>query len=209
MSDIRLLIADDHAVIRTGLKYLLSGHFKRIHVDEASDCADLRHRLVTYGYTHLILDLQLGDCNSIDLIPAVRIEHPDLVIMVYTMSPESIYGRRLIQSGVLSFLSKQANEETVIRALELFMERRPYMSEDLRQAMRTSNASGTNPFDDLSEREMEVMRHLLQGRRVKEISNRMDLRMSTVATYKVRIFEKLGIDNLSDLHRLADAFKLV
>lgn len=209
---VRLLIADDHAVIRTGLKYLLSRQFRDIDVREATDCADLRAKLAESAFTHLVLDLQLGDCNSIDIIPALRAVHPDLAIMVYTMSPEAIYGRRLLQSGVLSFVSKQANEETVMRALDLFLQGRPYISEELRQAVKFESGKGDNapnPFDELSEREMAVMRHLLQGMRVKEISNRMDLKMSTVATYKVRIFEKLGIDNLADLHRLADAFKLV
>lgn len=212
MSHFRLLIADDHAVIRTGLKYLLSRQFRDLEVVEATDCADLQARLEASGFTHLVLDLQLGDCNSLDLIPVLRSTYPDLAILVYTMSPETIYGRRLLQSGVLSFVSKQANEETVIRALDLFLQGRPYLSDELRQAIKLESGKSeraSNPFDELSEREMAVMRHLLQGLRVKEISNRMDLKMSTVATYKVRIFEKLGIDNMADLHRLADAFKLV
>lgn len=212
MAQTRILLADDHAVIRTGLRYLLSRQFQAMDIVDAMAGADLVQKLETGGFTHLILDLQLGDCNSLDLIPGLRQQFPGLAIMAYTMSPEAIYGKRLLQLGVLSFLSKQADEETVLRALELFLSNRPYMSEELRLALRQEQGKGQsspNPFDHLSEREMEVMRHLLQGLRVKEISNRMDLRMSTVATYKVRIFEKLGVDNLADLHRLADAYKLV
>jgi len=113
--------------------------------------------------------------------------------------------------GVLSFVSKEEEEETLVSALTLFLEGRPYISESLRTIMdqeqgRTKQSS--NPFEELSEREMAVLRYLLQGLRVKEIANRLDLKMSTVATYKVRIFEKLNVNNVADMHRLADVYHL-
>jgi DNA-binding NarL/FixJ family response regulator len=155
--------------------------------------------------------MQLGDCNSMDLIPQILEQYPELHILIYTMSPETIYGKRLIQMGVLGFLSKQEEEETLIRALTNFLKGQPYLSEELKKTLEQDHGRtgpSANPFDQLSEREMMVLRHLLQGMRVKEISNRLDLKMSTVATYKVRIFEKLNVNNLADMHRLADVYHL-
>jgi two-component system, NarL family, invasion response regulator UvrY len=207
----RILIADDHAVIRTGMKYLLARHFTDVQTGEADACSTLLSALEKDTYTHLILDMQLGDCNSLERIPDILARYPDLLLMVYTMSPETIYGKRLLQMGVLSFISKEEEEEKLITALTLFLEGRPYISESLRTILeQEQNRTGqsTNPFDDLSEREMAVLRYLLQGLRVKEIANRLDLKMSTVATYKVRIFEKLNVNNVADMHRLADVYHL-
>ena len=211
MSSPRILIADDHAVIRTGLKYLLARHFNDVETGEADACSTLTASLSHEDYTHLILDMQLGDCNSMDLIPQIIEQHPDLMILIYTMSPEAIYGKRLIQMGVLGFLSKQEEEETLIKALTQFLKGQPYLSEELKKTLELEQgrpSSSANPFDQLSEREMMVLHLLLQGLRVKEISNRLDLKMSTVATYKVRIFEKLNVNNLADMHRLADVYHL-
>ena len=207
----RILIADDHAVIRTGMKYLLDRHFHNVETGEADACSTLTTSLKKDDYSHLILDMQLGDCNSMDLIPQIIEQHPDLMILIYTMSPEAIYGKRLIQMGVLGFLSKQEEEETLIRALTNFLKGQPYLSEELKKNLELDQgrtSASANPFDLLSEREMMVLRLLLQGLRVKEISNRLDLKMSTVATYKVRIFEKLNVNNLADMHRLADVYHL-
>lgn len=207
----RILIADDHAVIRTGMKYLLARHFNDVETGEADACSTLMTVLDNGGYTHLILDMQLGDCNSMDLIPRIKEQNPDLQILVYTMSPEAIYGKRLLQMGVNGFISKQEEEETLIKALSLFLQGQAYVSDELRHSLEQEHGRSmpsTNPFEELSERELMVLRYLLQGLRVKEISNRLDLKMSTVATYKVRIFEKLGVNNLADMQRLADVYHL-
>jgi two-component system invasion response regulator UvrY len=211
MANPHILIADDHAVIRTGMKYLLERHFKDVVTSEADACSTLMASLEKEKYTHLILDMQLGDCNSFERVPEILAQYPDMLVMIYTMSPEAIYGKRLLQMGVLSYLSKEEEEETLIIALTQFLEGRPYISESLRSSMMLEqgrNKPSSNPFDDLSEREMVVLRYLLQGQRVKEIANKLDLKMSTVATYKVRIFEKLNVKNVADMHRLADVYHL-
>lgn len=211
MIPLRMLITDDHAVIRTGLKYLMARHYPEVILGEADACSTLNIKLQQETYTHLILDMQLGDCNSMDLIPGIIAQYPELNIMIYTMSPEAIYGKRLVQMGVMGFLSKEEEEETLVQALTLFLHGQPYLSEELTQSLgaeQKRNSASTNPFDDLSDRELMVLRFLLQGHRVKEISNRLDLKMSTVATYKVRIFEKLNVNNLADMQRLADVYHL-
>ncbi|MFZ4478115.1 MAG: LuxR C-terminal-related transcriptional regulator, partial [Saprospiraceae bacterium] len=191
---------------------LLAKHYYEVVVAEADACSAIKAELAKGGFTHLILDLQLGDCNSIDVIPEVRSLYPNLSVMVYTMSPEAIYGKRLMQMGVLGFLSKEEDEGVVIKALNLFLQSKPYMSEELKKSMEQESfnrpGQSANPFDQLSERELTVLRHLLSGLRVKEISNRLDLKMSTVATYKVRIFEKLGVNNVADMQRLAEVYHL-
>jgi len=96
MSSPHILIADDHAVIRTGMKYLLARHFKDVVTAEADACSTLMSCLEKESFTHLILDMQLGDCNSLERIPEILSSYPNMLVMVYTMSPEAIYGKRLL-----------------------------------------------------------------------------------------------------------------
>jgi DNA-binding NarL/FixJ family response regulator len=210
MSLKRVLIADDHAVIRTGLRYLLNSRFPDATIAEVDSGAALLKALDSTLCNFLILDLQLGDFHGLDILPEILSKYPGVNILIYSMSPEVIYGKRLLQYGaaVKGFLSKQAEEETVIRALGLFLSGQKYLSDELRMSLRSETAGISSPFDALSEREMTVLRFLLQGIRVKEISNRMNLKMSTVATYKVRLFEKLNVDNVADMQRLADVYRL-
>lgn len=205
----RILLADDHAVIRTGIRYLLARHFDVHEVGEADSCASLLSALGAAPCTHVVLDLQMGDCNSMDMIEQLMEHFPHVSVLVYKMSPEAIFGKRVMQMGVNGFLSKQADEEEVIRALQHFLEGRQYVSEELKHVLMKDSGRPENPFADLSERETSVLRFLLQGHRVKEISNQLDLKMSTVATYKVRIFEKLNVDNVMDLQRLANVYNFV
>ncbi len=207
----RILIADDHAIIRTGLKYLLRDYFNVRNVTQADSCHQLHRALEEKSYTHLILDLQLGDCNSIAHVADIRKKYPDLAIMIYTMSSEVIFGNRLLRLGALSFLSKMEDEKNVRDALHLFLLKRPYNSSGLTQPQGyypRDDRNDLNPFDALSERETTVMTYLLQGMGVKEISYQLSLKMSTIATYKVRIFDKLGVTNTIELARLADTYNV-
>jgi len=92
----RILIADDHAVIRTGMKYRLVRHFKDVITGEADACSTLTASLEKETYTHMILDMQLGDCNSFERLPDILAQYPAMLVIVYTMSPEAIYGKRLL-----------------------------------------------------------------------------------------------------------------
>ncbi len=207
----RILLADDHSVIRTGLKYLLARYFPMPEVQEVESCFDLMETLEEKDFSHLILDLQLGDCNSLEILPDIFRKYPRIYVLIYTMSSEEIFGRRLIQMGAHGFLSKEAEEKTVIKALRRFLIQGSYLGENLSAQLNDEQEfpePSNNPFDQLSDREMTVLIYLLKGHRVKEISNKLDLGISTIATYKVRLFEKLGVNNLADMHRLADIYHI-
>jgi DNA-binding NarL/FixJ family response regulator len=156
-------------------------------------------------FTHLILDLQLMDDTAMTVLPEIRQNYPDLAILVFTMNPEELYARRLLDMGVRGFLSKLSPEEEVIRALQLFFTDRVYISDALQERIKgqESKTKSNNPLELLSERETDVLNYLLQGERVSAIAQRMNLKVSTVATFKARIFDKTGVENLLDLQRVA------
>lgn len=210
MNSPAILLADDHAIIRLGMKFILDSQFNNCSADEVEDCKCLLEMLRKKVYSHLILDLQLQDCNVINIFSGIRSEFPELQILIYTMSPEEIFGKRLLQLGASGFLSKQSHETEVKRALRLFLMGRRYISDMLQEQFRREAESivkSQNPFVDLSEREMAVAHNLLKGKGVKEIAGELNLKSTTVATYKARIFDKMGVNNMSELHSVARMYQ--
>lgn len=208
---IKVLITDDHAVIRTGLKFLIQSNFENISIGEADSYQKLVDELHHKNYTHLIADLQLGDANFVEHFATITHQFPALFTLIYSMSPEQIFAKRLTAQGALGFLSKQSNEEEIVRALGLFFAGRNYVSrtqQELDKFNFKEKEKTANPFEELSEREMAVAYYIISGLRVKEIAVKLDLGITTVATYKARIFEKLGINNNMDLKNLANLHQL-
>ena len=207
MSSIKVLIVDDHSIIRRGLRFLLETYFRSLYISETESIKLLNQMLEEGAFTHLVLDMQLKDGNIIDVFQQIRAKYPELRIIIYTTSPEEIFGKRMLQLGANGFLSKQSQEEEVVRALRIFFEGGTYISSFLEQQMKeqkTGKLDNINPFNELSEREISVLNYLLKGETVKDISVRLQLKSSTVATYKARIFDKLGVSNTMDIRNLAD-----
>ena len=203
----KILIADDHVIIRRGLKVLLDNYFGREHRFEASSAKEILELLRNETITHLILDMQLKDTNVMEVLPFIIEHYPEARIMIYTMSQEEIFGPRLIDLGVAAFLSKQSEEEEVLKALDLFFNGRRYISATLGDVMQDRKHAVANPISQLSDRELSVLSHLLKGESVKEISVCLDLKATTVATYKARLYEKLGVGNLVDLQNVAALYR--
>ena len=204
-----ILIADDHVIIRRGMKFLLDNHFGKYPVVETESTAGLMQLMKEQSFTHLILDMQLADKNVMEVFPLLVKEYPMVHILIYTMSPEEIFGRRMIQLGALGFLSKQSPEEEVMHALNLFFMGKKYISPQLQDYMnddRTPDHKSINPIEQLSDRETLVLTYLLKGEGVKEIAGRLDVKANTVATFKARLFDKLGVSNLIDLRNVTEIY---
>lgn len=206
----KILISDDHSIIRRGLKYLLGTYFTNYTIIEAHTLEETLTCLKTNRPDFAIFDLQLSDGNMIEALPNISMIYPKVDVLIYTMCSEDIYGKRLLQMGAKGFLSKNADEEEVLRALELFLSGQNYISSRLNNLLinelRSKTKNIENPFISLSNREVEVTHHLLIGKGVKEISGQMNLHANTVVTYKNRVFEKLAIHNLIELTNLAKLY---
>jgi two-component system, NarL family, invasion response regulator UvrY len=207
----KILICDDHSIIRRGLKFILTSHFNNYSIQEVHSIKDSMEYLNKNKCDFAILDLQLSDGNMIDSLPNIIALHPKLKILIFSMSNEDIYGKRLLQLGAKGFLNKNADEEEVIRAISIFLSGENYISQRLNnlfidELRGNSNANIENPFLGLSIREVEVTQQLLYGKGVKEISGLMNLHSNTIMTYKNRIFEKLFVKNLMELANKAKVY---
>lgn len=202
------LLADDHVIVRRGLRNLLYDQFHASVIDEVATCHDLLEVLKEKNPALLVLDLQLTDGSSLDHLELICREHPHMRVLVYTMRSETVYAQRTLAMGATGFLSKESSEEEVVLAVRHVLQGKPYLSETagshLQDKIREEEPLD-NPFARLSDREIAVVDNLLAGQGLKEISMRLVLRPTTVATYKARLFEKLGVTNLLDLQSLAKA----
>ncbi|MFY7732665.1 MAG: LuxR C-terminal-related transcriptional regulator [Bacteroidia bacterium] len=205
----KILLADDHVIIRRGLKVLIDNYFGESEWIETDNTKNIIELIKNNSFTHLVLDMQLQDANIIDILAQVKEINLKTPILIYTMSSEDIFGPRMHNFGISAFVSKQSSEEEVIKAFNQFLDNKVYFSEHLQDVLNNQNNNSKNhknPLDSLSEREFAVLGYLLQGDSIKDISDKLDLKPTTIATYKGRIFDKLSVNNLIDLRNIADLY---
>lgn len=203
----KILLADDHVIIRRGLKVLIDNYFGESEWIETDNTKNLIELLKTNNFTHLVFDMQLYDNNIINILAQVKELKPKIPILIYTMSSEDIFGPRAHNFGVNAFVSKQSSEEEVIKAFHQFLDNKLYFSEHLLDLLDLlNNQNNNNPLNSLSEREFAVLGYLLKGDSIKDISDKLDLKPTTIATYKGRIFDKLRVNNIIDLRNVADVY---
>jgi two-component system, NarL family, invasion response regulator UvrY len=196
-----IILADDHSMIRKGLKLYLQLNLGCTTVSEAATCNELMRELVKTKYTHLVLDIILSDGNSLEIIPNIRRVYPGLKIMVFSMQPAEVYGEALKQYDIHYYLSKSVGEEEILQCLRNFLFSETPTSE------RQQSITG-NPFTALAPRELEILHYLLKGSGTKEISETLNLKMNTISTVKNRIFEKTNAGNMKELVELATLYNL-
>lgn len=205
----KILLADDHVIIRRGLKVLIDNYFGASEWIETDNTKNIIELIKSNNFTHMVLDMQLYDANIIDILAQVKELKPEIPILIYTMSSEDIFGPRMYNFGISAFVSKQSSEEEVIKAFNQFLDNKLYFSEHLQDLLNNQNnisKNYQNPLNSLSEREFAVLCYLLHGDSIKDISDKLDLKPTTIATYKGRIFDKLRVNNLIDLRNIADVY---
>jgi len=197
----QILLADDHSMIRKGLKLLLQLHFGFTDVSEVVSCNELMRDLIKKKYTHLVLDIILSDGSTLEILPNIRRVYPELRVMVFSMQPAEVYGKALRQYGIEHYLPKTTPEEETIRLLKRFLENEQPLREP---SLKYPN----NPFSALAPRELEILHYVLKGFGTKEIAETLNVRMNTVSTVKNRIFEKTHTGNLKELIELATLYNV-
>ncbi len=200
-----ILIADDHTIVLKGLTYIFRTNFPNCVIREAQSIQEVLHHVTNTNITHLILDLSFADGNSIDYIPTIIEENPLIYILVYSMASEDVFARKLLEMDTSGFLSKNSTETETVQALKIFMEGSIYKSTHLKNTLQESNKTpGENHFGKLSISELRVLGLILNGKRSKEISAEMHLANQTIATFKSRIFKKLGTNNIFEIKKIAE-----
>ena len=193
-----ILIVDDHSIVRKGLLYHCRVEFGYPDVGEADSCPGLMAALRRKAYTHLILDLSLGDESTLEILPNVRRLYPSLNILIFSMLRFEWYEATLRYYGIRHFISKDSPETETVRLLKLFLNNP--------NSMRDAPVQPGNDTDfaTLSPRETEVLYYLLRGETNAAIADRLNMLPGNVATYKQRIFHKTNTENVIQLKERID-----
>jgi two-component system, NarL family, invasion response regulator UvrY len=205
----KIIIADDHPLIRRGLKMLINNELNLYDVTEVDNFHDLLRQLSVTDYSHLILDLTLADVNSAEKFSLLHKQYPAVAILIYSMHPMEVYGPHLIKLGARGYLNKQSTDDEVINCLKAFFTGKKCKGEMIyeKDTPKQEVESDQNPFSSLSQRELDVLPYLLNGNSIKEIASALQLKPNTVATFKTRILEKLKVKNVFELNKLASLYQ--
>jgi DNA-binding NarL/FixJ family response regulator len=208
---IRILIADDHTIMREGLKRILEGIEDIEVVGEAIDGHDTLAKARLGNFDVLLMDLSMPGRSGVDLIRQIKDEMPKLPILILTMHEEEQYAVRAIRAGARGYLTKESAGTQLVTALRKVASGRPYISIEVAEqlAMSAMPADSDLPHTSLSDREFEVFSHLVAGKSITEIADLLHLSVKTVSTHKTRIMLKMEKNTLSDLVQYAIAHKLL
>lgn len=209
----KFLLIDDHSMIRAGMQVLLSGEYPKSSFDEASNEKQSYKFLLEGTYHLILLDINMPDTDPFRLLQFIKKNQPTTPVLVLTMNDELSFASRLFKLGISGYVNKSADNNTIIKAVRTVLDKGIYMSDALKESLLATFVTnkGENPFESLSEREFQVVRELLLGRSIAEISESLGINVSTVSTYKGKAFEKLGIskNNVMELVSLARVYGIV
>lgn len=207
-----LLIVDDHAIVRTGIKMVVQDFLAHCNIDEAEDGDSAFAKIKSRDYDLIMLDVNMPNTDSFGLISSILTLKPEAKIIMFSMNAEEIYAKRYLKMGVMGYLRKDAPSQQIQKAIETVLNNKKYISDELSQKLLNEmhdKGEDENPFDKLSPREFEIVQHLANGESVAQISKRLSLHTSTIGTHKARIFEKLQCHNIIDINRLATVHNII
>lgn len=204
----RFLLIDDHVVVRSGIKMLLSDIYEHSAIDEAKDGESALEKLKEHEYDLVMLDIQMPNTDTFGLMEHFKTHYPSLKVLIFSMNPENIYALRFIKAGARGFISKDAPLDELKKAIDKVLNDKKYISEELLGILAEGNTSNAevNPFSTLSAREFEIVSMLLSGKTISGIAQELGLGISTIGTHKGRIFTKLRVVNLLELKELANSY---
>jgi len=202
---IRIVIADDHAIVREGLKRIVSSVNDMDVTGEAANSTEVMQRVRELTFDLLMLDLSMPGRSGMELIKQVRAEKPKLRILVLSMHQELQYAVRAIKSGASGYLTKESAPDQLEQAIRKIAAGGAFISAEVAEQLALGAMPGSEalPHESLSNREFEVFRLVVDGVSVTDIAARLNLSVKTVSTHKANLMHKMGLHNQSELIRYA------
>lgn len=202
---IRVLIADDHAVVRKGLEQIISETTDIRVTGEAASGDEVLDKIRQEDYDVLMLDLSMPGRSGLDVLKQVRIEEPDLPVLVLSVHSEDQYAVRVLRAGASGYLNKESAPDLLVDAIRRVVSGRKYVTQSVAERLLMEMDSDIDgPIHEaLSDREFQVMRLLASGKSVSEIANMLSLSVKTISTYRSRVLEKMNMGSNAELTRYA------
>jgi two-component system, NarL family, invasion response regulator UvrY len=207
----RILIADDHEVVRRGLKDILADEFDKLRIGEATQANEILDAVRKQEWDVVLLDINLPGRSGLDVLEELRRLSPRLPVVVLSAFPEADYALRALKLGAAGYVNKQSASDELLVALRKALAGGRYVTTSLAEKL-AANLAGevtSEPHEALSNRELQVLRMIAGGKTVKEIAAELFLSEKTVGTYRTRLSEKMGLGTNVELTRYALQHRLV
>lgn len=207
----KFLIADDHPIIRNGVKIILAAAFTDAELGEAANGVEVFKKLKEKKWDMLILDMDMPGRNGLEVLQQIKDEEIKIPVLMFSMHPEEQIAMRALKLGAWGYLAKDTVSEELLKAVNLILNGRKYITPSLAEqlAMQLENPNDKAPHELLSEREYQTMLLIAKGKTITEIADELSLSVATISTYRSRILEKTGIKNSAELTSYAIRNKLV
>ena len=208
---IRILIVDDHAIVRSGLKQYFSEHVDLRVVGEAASGREAIDLVRTTEMDVLVMDLSMPGQSGIDALAMIRAKAPDVGVLILSGYPEAHYAMNLIRQGASGYLNKECEPLEIVEAIRTIALGKRYITPSVAQllAQQLGRKSDAPPHEQLSEREFQVFLKLARGQTAGDIAEALSLSVKTVSTYRTRLMEKMALSSNSDLTYYALKNKLI
>lgn len=209
MKQIRILVADDHAVVRRGLRHIFAMSPDVVIAAEAADGGEVLQKLGTTQVDVLLMDISMPDTDAVELVKRVKAERPQVSVLVHSMHAESPIASRMLQAGASGYITKDSEPEQLIDALRRVAGGGRYIGAEIAEQLAFGEGAGRPLHELLSDRESQVFLQLASGKTLKAIANELRLSPKTASTYKTRVMQKLKAASDAELVRYALEHKLV
>jgi two-component system, NarL family, invasion response regulator UvrY len=202
---IKILVADDHPIVRQGLKQILSEYPDMTVADEAGNGKEVLSKVAKKDYDIVLLDISMPGRNGLDILKELKTKKPKLPVLVLSIYPEDQYAVRVLKLGASGYLTKESVPEELVAAIRKVARGRKYVSNYLAEKLASDlEINAEKPLhENLSDREYQVMFMIASGKRLKEISEELSLSIKTISTYRSRIMDKMKMKNNAELIRYA------
>lgn len=208
---LKILIVDDHPVVRRGLAQILNDISEKYMTDEAQNGAEAMEKVSANKYDIVLLDISLPDTNGFNILKNLKYRNPDLAVLMLSIYPESMYAIRALKEGANGYLTKESAPDELIKAIQKVAGGGKYVSSSLAEKLAFNLESGQEKpaHESLSEREFQVLTMITSGKKPNEIAQELSLSVKTVSTYRIRIMRKLNLRNNAELIHYAIQNKII
>ena len=198
---LRILLADDHAVVRQGVKQILAAAYAEATFGEAQNARELLELAGRERWDIIVLDLNMPGGHGLEALKQIKYDHPQLPVLILTMFPEDQYAVRAIRAGAAGYLNKESAPEELVQAIRKIMHGGEYISPAVADelVLYARNRDDQPLHKQLSDREYQVLCLIASGKEIKEISNELTLSAKTVSTYRARLLEKMNMKSNAEL----------
>ncbi len=198
-----ILIAEDHSIVRLGTIVLIRELYPDAQITEADTFDEAMQWLQQQQFDLLLLDIHIPGGDNLQMVEAVKVRQPDIPILIFSSYDEQLYALRYLQAGAYGYLQKESAAEEIRTAIRQVINREKYVSSRMQKHLLNHlldpKRNQSDPMENLSNREIEVMQLLIKGHSPTEIKGILNIQYSTISTYKERIFEKMNVTNVIEL----------